>query len=196
MATLILVRHGETDWNRDGRWQGQADAPLNERGREQARAVADELAGEPVEAVYASDLSRARETAEIIAARLGLQSVEVDRRLREVHVGSWSGLTMAEIEARFPTEVERWRTGDPAHAFAGGETYAAMGERVVEGLAEIAERHPAGEVVIVLHGGSIRGALAHVAGITYAEQSRRRSHVGNCGVVRVAVRNGAFAGID
>jgi probable phosphoglycerate mutase len=196
VTTLILVRHGETDWNRDGRWQGQADAPLNERGREQARALADELAGEPVDAVYASDLSRARETAEIIAARLDREPVEVDRRLREVHVGGWSGLTMAEIEDRFPADFERWRAGDPAHAFSGGETYAAMGERVVDGLAEIASRHPDGHVVVVLHGGSIRGALAHAAGVTYAEQSRRRKHVGNCGFVRVTVRDGVFAGID
>jgi len=196
VTTLILVRHGETDWNRDGRWQGQADAPLNERGREQARALADELMGEPVDAVYASDLSRARETAEIIAARLGREPVEVDARLREVHVGGWSGLTMAEIEDRFPAEFELWRSGDPAHDFAGGETYAAMGERVVEALEEIASRHPDSNVLVVLHGGSIRGALAHAAGITYTEQSRRRAHVGNCGLVRLAVRDGAFAGID
>lgn len=196
MTTLLLVRHGETDWNRDGRWQGQADAPLNERGREQARALADELAGEPVEAVYASDLSRARETAEIIAARLDGRPVEVDPRLREVHVGAWSGLTMAEIEERYPAAVARWRAGDPAHDFAGGETYAAMGERVVDALAEIASRHPEGEVLVVLHGGSIRGVLAHAAGITYAEHGRRQAHVTNCGFVRVAVRDGAFAGID
>ena len=92
--------------------------------------------------------------------------------------------------------MARWRTGDPAHAFAGGETYAAMGERVVEALAEIASKHPDGRVVVVLHGGSIRGALAHAAGITYAEQSGRRAHVGNCGFVSVAVRDGTFAGID
>jgi 2,3-bisphosphoglycerate-dependent phosphoglycerate mutase len=196
VTTLILVRHGETDWNRDGRWQGQADAPLNERGREQARALAEQLAGEPVDAVYSSDLSRARETAEIIAARLDREPVEVDPRLREVNVGGWSGLTMAEIEARYPAEVALWRTGDPAHAFAGGETYAAMGERVVDALAEIASRHPDDNVVVVLHGGSIRGALAHAAGITYGEQSRRRAHLRNCGSVRLAVRDGAFAGID
>jgi broad specificity phosphatase PhoE len=196
VTTFILVRHGETDWNRDGRWQGQADAPLNERGREQARTVAEELAGEPVDAVYASDLSRARETAEIIAARLDSHAVMLDPRLREVHVGGWSGLTMPEIEERYPEEFVRWRAGDPAHDFAGGESYAAMGERVVEALAEIASRHPDGNVLVVLHGGSIRGALAHAAGITYAEQGRRRAHLRNCGFVRMAVRNGTFTGID
>ncbi len=195
MTTLILVRHGETEWNRSGRWQGQADAPLNERGREQARALADELAGEQVAAVYASDLSRAQETAELIAARLG-RPVEVDPRLREVHVGGWSGLTTAEIEARFPDDVVRWYEGDPSHNFDGGETYAAMGKRVVAALEEIAARHPGEQILVVLHGGPIRALLAHAAGITYAEQRHRRAHLDNCGYVRIAVRDGAFAGID
>ena len=195
MTTLILVRHGETDWNRDGRWQGQADAPLNERGREQAHALADELAGEDVAAVYASDLSRARETAEIIAARLD-RSVDVDARLREVHVGGWSGLTMAEIEAGFPDGVARWYDGDPSHAFDAGETYATMGERVVAALEEIAARHPGEQVLVVLHGGPIRALLAHAAGITYEQQRHRREHLDNCGFVRVAVRDGLFTGVD
>jgi 2,3-bisphosphoglycerate-dependent phosphoglycerate mutase len=192
---MILVRHGETDWNRDGRWQGQADAPLNERGREQARRLRDQLAGEPVAAIYASDLSRARETAEIIAASIG-RPVEVDRRLREVHVGGWSGLTTAEIESLFPDDVTRWYEGDASHAFDGGETYAAMGGRVVTALEEIAARHPSEQVLVVLHGGPIRALLAHAAGITYEEQRHRREHLDNCGFVRVAVRDGVFTGID
>src|SRR5581483_12433051 len=89
MTTLLLVRHGETDWNSERRWQGHADEPLNETGRAQAREVADELADRSIDAVYSSDLSRARETAEIIAARLGL-SVTTDARLGEVDVGDWS----------------------------------------------------------------------------------------------------------
>jgi len=197
VTTLILARHGETDWNRDGRWQGHADEPLNERGRAQAQALADELAGEEVAAVYSSDLGRARETAEIVATRLGLDTlVEIDPRLREVHVGGWSGLTMAEIEARFPDGVARWQAGDPAHAFDGGESYAAMGRRVVEAVEEIAARHPGERVLVVLHGGPIRSLLAHAAGITYEEQRHRRRHLDNCGFVRIAVREGNFAGID
>jgi broad specificity phosphatase PhoE len=194
VTTLILARHGETDWNRDGRWQGHADAPLNERGREQARALADELAAEDVGAVYSSDLSRARETAEIIAARLG-RRVEVDARLREVDVGGWSGLTMAEIEARFPDEVARWRD-EQRHAFDGGESYATMGERVVAAAEEIAARHPGQQVVVVLHGGPIRALLAHAAGVSYEQQRHRRAHLDNCGYTRVAVREGAFTAID
>ena len=195
MATLILVRHGETDWNRDGRWQGHADAPLNDRGRAQARTLADELAGENVAAVYSSDLSRARETAAIIAQPLE-RDVFVDARLREVHVGRWSGLTLPEIEGRYPDEVARWRAGAPDHAFGDGETYAAMGERVVAAVEEIAARHAGEQVVVVLHGGPIRSVLAHAEGITYEEQRRRREHLANCGYVRIAVRDGVVTGID
>ena len=195
MTTLLLVRHGETDWNRDGRWQGHADAPLNERGQEQARALADQLAREEIAAVYTSDLSRARETAEIIAARVGTP-VHVDPRLREVDVGGWSGLTTAEIRTRFPEDVTRWHDGDPSHAFDGGETYTAMGERVVAAVAEISARHAGEQVLVVLHGGPIRALLAHAAGITYEEQRHRREHLDNCGFVRIAVRDGIFTGID
>jgi phosphoserine phosphatase len=195
VTRLILVRHGETDWNRDGRWQGHADAPLNERGREQAHTLADELGGEEVAAVYSSDLARARETAEIIAVRLG-QPVAVDRRLREVDVGGWSGLTTDEIEARFPHEVARWRAEDRHHTFDGGESYTIMGERVVAALEEIAANHPDDQVLVVLHGGPIRAVLAHSAGISYEEQRHRSAHLDNCGYLRVAVRDGVFSGVD
>jgi broad specificity phosphatase PhoE len=195
VTTLILVRHGETDWNRDRRWQGHADTPLNERGRAQARGVAAELADEDVAAVYASDLARARETADIIASRLR-RTVEVDARLREVDVGGWSGLTLREIESRFPDDVERWLAGDPTHAFDGGESYAAMGARVLGAINDIAARHPDDQVVVVLHGGPIRSLLAHAAGITYEEQRHRRAHLDNCGLVRVVVRDGLLTGID
>src|SRR5437660_3083754 len=96
VTTLILARHGETDWNRDGRFQGHADPPLNNRGREQAYALADAVADERIEAVYASDLRRAHETAQIVAARKGLDVV-IDPDLRERDVGEWSGLTLPQI---------------------------------------------------------------------------------------------------
>src|SRR5437870_10210961 len=95
MTTLLLVRHGETDWNRDGGWQGGSDTRLNDLGREQARALADELDGN-IDVVYSSDLARARETADIVAAKLQLE-VRVDPRLRERSFGSWEGLTTLEI---------------------------------------------------------------------------------------------------
>jgi broad specificity phosphatase PhoE len=95
MTTLLLVRHGETDWNAERRWQGHADVPLNERGRDQAERLAEELENARVDAVYSSDLSRARETAEIVGARLGVPVV-LDPALREIDVGSREGLTWPE----------------------------------------------------------------------------------------------------
>src|SRR5580765_6857553 len=100
MATLVLVRHAESTWNAEGRWQGHADPPLSDAGRAQAEALAEDLAGERFDAVYTSDLARAAQTAEIIARRFGLPAVS-DPALREVDVGSWSGLTREEVAARF-----------------------------------------------------------------------------------------------
>lgn len=194
-TTLFLARHGETDWNRDHRWQGHADTELNELGRGQARELAERLADEPIAAVYASDLSRARETAEIVARIRGL-SVNIDERLREINFGDWEGLTTAEIEERFPEAAEEWRTNDGFHEFTGGETYGQMGERVVAALGEIAGAHPDEHVLVVLHGGPIRGVLAHAAGISYGEQRRLRQHLANCDVVRVAVEDGTFTPLD
>src|ERR687894_931603 len=107
MATILLARHGETDWNAERRWQGHTDRQLTPRGREQARALAERLADTDLEAVYASDLSRARETAAAVAERQELE-VRTLPELREVDVGSWAGLTKTEALERFPDAYERW----------------------------------------------------------------------------------------
>jgi alpha-ribazole phosphatase len=99
VTTILLARHGETDWNRDGRFQGHADPPLNAAGRRQAEGLAQTVASEPPDAVYASDLRRAFETAEIVGARLGLP-VGREIALREIDVGSWHGLTREQIDGR------------------------------------------------------------------------------------------------
>src|SRR5437762_14262017 len=99
MTTLLLARHGETDWNRDGRWQGQTDTPLNNRGREQARALAGMVARDGIAAVYASDLVRATETAAIVAGRLAV-ALHVGSRLREVYFGSWGGRAASAVGQR------------------------------------------------------------------------------------------------
>src|SRR5688572_10410020 len=108
---ILVARHGETDWNRLGSWQGQADPPLNDDGRRQAAALAEKLAGDRIAAVYSSDLRRASETAEALGTRLGVEVV-LDRGLREIDVGSWSGLTRDEVETRFPEGFARWRGGE------------------------------------------------------------------------------------
>jgi 2,3-bisphosphoglycerate-dependent phosphoglycerate mutase len=148
VTELLLVRHGETDWNAEGRLQGHTDRPLSDYGREQARRLADELEGEELDAIYASDLLRARETAEIVGGRLGLP-VELDADLREKDWGNWEGLSALERD-----RVE----------FVGESTEAHQ-ERMLQALRRIAERHPAGRVLVVTHGGSMRRVQTKVLGL-------------------------------
>ena len=193
MTELLLVRHGETDWNRERRFQGHADPPLNDTGREQARELAEQLAGERIDAVYTSDLRRARETAEIVASPLGAEVVAL-RELREIDVGSWQGLTWPEIEERHPDGVRRWEVD--GHGWDGGETYEELGERIVAVLTEIAARHPAQRVLVVGHGGTVRATRAFVEGVSVAESRRRNAAIGNCEVFRVVTRDGTWRGLD
>jgi probable phosphoglycerate mutase len=173
VTRLLLVRHGETDWNADGRLQGQIDRPLSGFGREQARRLADELATEDFEAVYSSDLARARETAEIVGARLGLP-VEVDPDLREKDWGNWEGLTA----------VERDRVD-----FVGESTESHQ-ERILRALRRISERHPGGgNVLVVTHGGSMRRVQTAALGMALPV-------VENCGRWLCAYENGAIRAVD
>ena len=117
-TTIVLVRHGETDWNRESRFQGHADTPLNEAGRAQSRDLAERLVAEQVTALYTSPLRRAAETAAIVGERLGLP-VRTSEPMREIDVGSWEGLTVDEVRARFPDEEKpAWSSG-----WDGGETH-------------------------------------------------------------------------
>ena len=168
MTTLILVRHGETDWNADGRLQGHTDRPLNDFGRRQARELAAKLAGDELEAIYASDLVRARETAEIVGERLGLTTV-LDPDLREKDWGNWEGLTAVERD-----RVE----------FVG-ESTEKHAERTLRALRRIAERHPAGRVLVVTHGGSMRRVQAAVLGMALPV-------VENCGRWACVCEDGVF----
>jgi broad specificity phosphatase PhoE len=188
VATLLLVRHGETAWNAERRWQGHADPPLNDVGRAQARELADQLADEPLTAVYSSDLVRAHETARIVAERHGLDVV-VDRDLREIDVGAWSGLTHDEIRLRFPQDLERWQTTGVA-AERGGETTEQLHERVVAAAERIARGHEGEQILIVSHGGALRTLALHAQAI---EDDYR---LGNCHVVRVRYEGGGFRGVD
>lgn len=161
-TTLLLARHGESDWNRDRRWQGFADRPLTERGRRQGEELADRLEETELDAIYSSDLERARATAEAVARRKGLE-VRTVRDLREVDVGSWSGLTRAEAEARFPEAYARWLRG--GEGWADGETYEQLTERVVAAIRRIAEAHDGERVLVVAHGGTIRAVHAAALGV-------------------------------
>jgi broad specificity phosphatase PhoE len=165
---MLLARHGETDWNLENRVQGQTDRPLNATGLEQARALATRLETEELVAVYASDLMRARETAEIVAHVHGLD-VTIDSDLREKNFGTWEGLTNVEIGERFPNAV-RGRWGD-------GETSEAVTERAISAIDRVRDLHPVGKVLVVSHGGPLRAILGHLA-VSYGP-------IGNCDVIRV-----------
>jgi broad specificity phosphatase PhoE len=172
MTTLLLVRHGETDWNAEGRLQGHTDRPLNDFGRRQANELADRLAGDHIAAIYASDLVRAKETAEIVGARLGLPVV-VDPDLREKDWGSWEGLTSSE---RLTVEYE-------------GETTEDHRDRTLRALARIVERHPRQRVVVVTHGGSLRRIQTAVSGLALPV-------IENCAVWAVAHEDGVFRALE
>jgi broad specificity phosphatase PhoE len=187
-ATLLLARHGETDWNRDHRWQGHTGPPLNEKGRRQARELAAHVNN--IDAIYSSDTQRARETAEIVAAHLGT-TVTTDERLREVNFGEWEGLTRQEIDSRYAGAFTRWEACERPLP-AGVEADEVMARRVIEALHEIAERHPGGRVLVVTSGGPIRAAEAHLQGIDQTMARRQLRTVENCALVERVVRDGAF----
>ena len=150
---VLLVRHGETDDNAAARFQGHIDTPLNDRGREQSRALADTLAGEGVRALYSSPLARARETAAIIGARLGLQPV-LDPRLMEADAGAWAGRLSSEIIADDAHAFAAWRARAPGFRIPGGESVEEQAARVAAALLDIgAGPLPA---LVVTHGGAIR----------------------------------------
>ncbi len=176
---LLLARHGETDWNAVGRWQGHADPPLNATGRAQALELAERLADVGIDVVVSSDLARAAETATIVAARLGLPVVE-DAELREIDVGSWSGLTRAEVAERFPEGFARWQAGEIGH---DGETRDALGERVERALLRCANGQAGRCVLVVTHGGAIRAARR-------AATDDPGEPVPNCATVELAVVDG------
>jgi phosphoserine phosphatase len=187
LTTILLARHGESDWNHEGRWQGQADRPLTELGREQARALADRLDDTDLEAIYSSDLLRARETAEIVAASKGLQVTALPE-LREVDVGSWSGLTRAEAQRRFREGFARWQAG--GEGWSDGETYEQLGNRVVGAVKRIAAEHSGGRVLVVAHGGSIRAVHAAALGVDVHTYRRIQRVEPNATLSAVCVESG------
>ena len=151
MTRLILIRHGETDWNAEGRWQGQIDVPLNENGRKNAREMAQSLEGVGIQAIYSSDLMRALETAQALGEAAGLD-VQTDARLREIHQGDWQGMLVTEIQERYNQRFEQ-RMQDPwAVAPPGGETVVQVQERVFRALDDILQKHTDETVAIVAHG--------------------------------------------
>jgi len=158
MTEFWLVRHGQTDWNADERWQGHSDIPLNAAGLEQAHQLAEKLAGQHFDAIYSSDLQRAVQTAEVIGASLGLP-YQTDPRLREIDLGQWEGMLESEVRQQFSSAWDE-RQQDPLNAHApGGETLPEVAARLVQAFNAIASTHPAGKLLVVSHGLALRTLL-------------------------------------
>ena len=179
MNRLLIARHGETDWNREGRWQGFADQPLNPLGRRQARALAGRMRTAALAALYSSDLARAVETAEAVAAATGLE-LRQDSRLREIDVGGWSGLSREQVRARDPDAYAAWERGE-LERYPDGESFTELRRRTAEAFAAIGARHPGQTVAVVCHGGSIRTITAEL--LTMPEGGHRLLRTGpNCSI--------------
>lgn len=190
VTTLLLARHGETDWNRALRWQGHADRPLTERGRAQADRLAARLADIALDAVYASDLRRARETAEAVARAQGVDVVQL-AELREVDVGSWEGLTREQAESRFPDGFRRWLSGGTG--WEHGESYAEMSTRVLAAVYRIASEGEGGRLLIVSHGGPIRAIHGAALGMDVEAYRRIRPVEPNARLSAVCVEDGRLS---
>jgi broad specificity phosphatase PhoE len=153
---MYLARHGETAYNAEGRFQGQGAVPLNDTGRAQAAALAEQAVSYEFAALWCSPLLRARETADVVARRIGLTPRE-DARLMETDAGDWTDRSFAEVRAETPEQFARFKHGDPTFAFPGGESFAQQGVRVAGAFYDI--KRAEAPALIVCHGGVIRIAL-------------------------------------
>ena len=192
---FFLARHGETDWNAAGRWQGQTDIPLNDVGRAQAEAIAPQLRAEGIAGIASSDLARARETAEIVGRGLGLGLAYVDAAFRERAYGIFEGLTREECEARWPAEWARFER-DPNALAPGVESLASVGERMLAGLRHVIARGDAepdargGPWLIVSHGRAIRTLTSLVAEPASGLAVLARTPLKNGAIYRFVVESG------
>jgi len=189
-AKIILIRHGVTDWNLVKRYQGHTDIPLNESGQKQARDTAKLLTNIPIDIIYTSDLSRAYQTAEIIAEGKNIPIHKL-KTLRETHFGQWEGLTIEEIRERFPEDVERLKK-DPIHGIRpGGESRMMMFERVKKTLREIIHKHPHQTVAIISHQGALAAAVCAITGEEYSE-GRKKYRLENTSYHVLEMENGKW----
>jgi len=190
MTELLLVRHGQTDSNLHGRWQGWDGIPLNQQGEREAARIARRLAQteEAIAALYASPLRRAWQTAERIGEAWNLSPVPHDG-LKEINFGQISGITLDELRERFPDLHKRWADKtNLTFAFPGGEQRAQFFQRVGEAIEGIVERHPDQKVVAVAHGGTLRACLVHYLPVEFSQWWTYE--LGNCSLTRLEVRAG------
>jgi len=178
-ARLLLIRHGETDWNRRQIPQGHVDVALNQEGRAQAHALARRLQSWAIHAIYTSDLSRAAETAAILGEALGLVPIP-DAAWREIDLGGWVGLPDAELEVRFGEELAAIARGEDVPR-GGGETMAAVQARAVQAFEAMRQAHLKQTVALVSHGGTLKALICHLIGLELRRVGRLSTR-GNAGL--------------
>ncbi len=182
MGTLLIVRHGETEWNAAGRIQGHTDIGLSDRGAEQARSLGQRLSGLSIDAAYTSDLKRTSETARLA---LGDRSIALNETpmLREYHKGEFEGMTMTEIKAQFPDEYPKYLEKDLDYSPKGGESTRVVSARMAEIIGEIKSNHLDETVLVVSHGGALRAAMVSLLGMPL--EGNWSFIFGNCGLTTI-----------
>ncbi len=189
MTKFLLVRHGRSEWNANGRIQGQIDIALDEAGRQQAQQVADRLAQETISAVYSSPLLRAKATAEVVAAKFDLP-VDLDARLMEYDFGVMSGLTWDQVVENHPDLANRWLEDPWVVPVEGSEGRVNFAARVMSAMHDIGVQQPAGQVAVVAHGGTFGVYLTAMLGLDL--RRRHPFHFGNTSVSLIEIRDGVF----
>ena len=181
---LCIVRHGETAWNAEHRVQGQLDVPLNSIGQAQAQAASKVLSLEKFDAIYSSDLTRARQTADPAAHLLSLK-INIDKELRERHYGIFERLTYAEVKVRFPEDYARFAARDPEYAFRTGESLKDFYARSIAVLSRIAAGHEGQSVLVFTHGGVLDMLYRDITGLSMSAE--RDFGIPNAGLNRIEV---------
>ena len=186
---LCIVRHGETAWNAEHRVQGQLDVPLNAIGHAQALAVSKVLSQEKFDAVYSSDLSRARQTAQPVA---NLYSMEIllEKDLRERHYGIFERLTYAEVKVRYPEDYARFEAREPGYAFRTGESLADFSARSIAVISRLANAHEGKSILVFTHGGVLDKLYRFITGLPITAQ--REFGIPNAGLNRVEVTSSGW----
>jgi len=182
LTRILAIRHGETAWNVETRIQGQLDIGLNDTGLWQAQQVSKALAQETIAAIYSSDLSRARTTAQAIAQNHP-RDVQTHTGLRERHFGHFEGKTWAEIENHWPQDAQLWRSREPRWSPQGGESLWALNQRIAQCVQEIARQHTGEQIVLVAHGGVLDVLYRLATG--QDTQTPRTWHLGNAAINRL-----------
>jgi probable phosphoglycerate mutase len=184
MTEVVLIRHGETDWNRELRFQGHVDVALNAVGLEQARRLGARLAGETAQALYTSDLQRAQQTAQPIEQQLGIARV-ADAQLREQSFGTVDGMRVDEIQREHPDAWAGWLRFDQDFCMPGGESMRQFHARVIDAIHRVAADHRGQRVIVVTHGGVLDMVYRTARGLGLG--GPRQSEIPNAGLNRVAV---------